>query len=120
MTTHDRRHTDDVIDALDVLTRALERARGEIDAALRRAAILRRQRAAGMGYARILSEAERPLIVESVTTVLASLSDAGSRFRRAQARAVYAEGLSMEMIGRLLGVSRQRVSSLVRRPERVG
>lgn len=105
-----------MLEALDVLSGALERARADIDAALHRAAILRKQRATGMSYIRIVAEADGPLLAQTVSALLSLLSDAGSRFRRAEVRAVYADGVSMETTARLFGVSRQRVSLLLRGP----
>jgi PAS domain S-box-containing protein len=84
------------------LARALERA--EVDAS---------RRGSGASYTEILQDREGPLVLELITAVLTALSETGSRLRRAEARAAYAEGLSMEKIGRIFGVSRQRVSSLL-------
>jgi predicted transcriptional regulator len=48
--------------------------------------------------------------------MLATLSGSGGALRRAEARALYAEGLSMDKIADVFGVSRQRVSSLLHVP----
>jgi predicted transcriptional regulator len=52
--------------------------------------------------------------VERVTTVLAALSGAGSTWRRAQARALQQERVSINRIAALFGVTRQRISALLR------
>jgi predicted transcriptional regulator len=41
----------------------------------------------------------------------------GHRVRRTEARALHREGLTMDEIARLFGVSRQRVSALLRDPD---
>ena len=46
---------------------------------------------------------------------LVALVDAGSRLRRAEARALHVEGMTMEQIADLFGVTRQRVSALLKR-----
>lgn len=54
-----------------------------------------------------------PPIVELLSANLATLSESGSALRGVQAEALRAEGLTMEQIGELFGVTRQRVSSLL-------
>jgi len=106
---------DPVLEALADLVRALEanmeRARASID----RAATIRRERLAGRAYRDIESGQQRPLIVELTRDNLAALVEAGSRLRRAEARALHAEGMTMEQIAALFGVTRQRVSALLKR-----
>lgn len=106
--------TDEVLDALSAVEDALVACREHIANAELRALTLREGRARGEPYSRLLTGVDGPLVVESLSAMLAVLSDAGGTFRRAFARAVYAEGLSMDTVARLLGVSRQRVSSLLR------
>jgi DNA-directed RNA polymerase sigma subunit (sigma70/sigma32) len=55
-----------------------------------------------------------PLLVELLSQSAGNLSGYGSRVRRAEARALHREGLTMEQIARLFGVTRQRVSALLR------
>ena len=43
-----------------------------------------------------------------------ALDTGGAGVRRAEARALYAEGLTMEQIAERFGVTRQRVSTLLR------
>ena len=79
-----------------------------------RIAHIRAERAAGRPYSEIVPAEERPLVVEMLTTSVRDLEDAGVRVRRDEARALYDEGMTMEAIAGLFGVSRQRVSALLR------
>lgn len=54
-----------------------------------------------------------PRIVELLSANLATLSESGAALRGVQAEALRAEGLTMEQIAELFGVTRQRVSSLL-------
>jgi hypothetical protein len=54
----------------------------------------------------------RPLIVELLTRSLSSCPEAGGRLRRAEARALYTEGLTMA-VADLFGVTWQRVAALL-------
>lgn len=105
---------DPVLDALDGLVRALRENATRIDATIARAERIRDQRLEGLSYREIESGEARPLIVELTRDNLAALVEAGSRLRRAEARALHGEGMTMEQIAELFGVSRQRVSALLR------
>jgi DNA-directed RNA polymerase specialized sigma24 family protein len=106
---------DPVLDALDELVRALATNRERIDATIARAATMKRLREEGRTYREIESGEAGPLVVELTRDNLAVLVDAGSRLRKAEARALHAEGMTMEQIAELFGVTRQRVSALLRR-----
>ncbi|WP_337062918.1 hypothetical protein [Kineococcus sp. G2] len=79
-----------------------------------RADLVAQHRAAGAPYARILAGKQRPLIVELLSSAARTLSDAGGRYRREQAQALADEGLHVEEIAHLFGVTRQRVSALLK------
>jgi hypothetical protein len=100
--------------ALRELDAALLASIAELTAARAKVEMVLAARIAGRAWREIVSVEERPLVVESVTAVLDRLSAVGSRFRRAQARALHREGLSMERVAALFGVTRQRVSALLR------
>jgi hypothetical protein len=108
---------DPALDALRVLDAAMEQTVAELSAARVRIQRLFAERAAGHGWHHIVEQEGPPLVVETVTAALDRLSTAGSRFRRAQARALHQAGLSMERVASLFGVTRQRVSALLREPE---
>lgn len=82
--------------------------------ALRRARAIRRARERGLRYSDIVPREERPLVVELLTHTLNDLSEAGSHFRRVEARALYTEGLTMAEIAGLFGVTRQRIAAILR------
>jgi len=109
---------DPVLEALSGLVRALRENSARIEATIARAERIREQREAGLSYREIESGEERPLIVELTRDNLAALVEAGSRLRRAEAHALHAEGMTMEQIAELFGVSRQRVSALLRPRDR--
>jgi hypothetical protein len=106
--------TDLTTDALDDLRRCLEASMTELTAASERVAELQDLRAAGNPWIDIVIAEERPLVVERITHVLDELGEAGGRFRRAEALALHQEGVSLNRIGQLFGVSRQRASVLVK------
>ena len=74
---------------------------------------IRDRLAAGESLSQIVADEPRPLIVELVTESIDTLNEAGSAFRRAEAAALRDEGLTIERIASLFGVSRQRVSALL-------
>ncbi len=108
-----------VLDALGEVSRALDGNVARLELARRRIARIREQRLAGMSYSQIVQQSERPLVIELITANLSELQRSGHTLRRAESRALYEEGLTMEQIAALFGVSRQRVSELLA-PERGG
>ena len=109
---------DPVLDALDEVVRALEANIERAQAMIERANAIRRQRAEGLSYREIETGEDRPIIVEVTRGNLAALAEAGSRLRRAEAHALHAEGMTMGEIAELFGVTRQRVSALLREDRR--
>jgi hypothetical protein len=81
----------------------------------KRIAQIRRLRAKGASYTEIVSSKDGPLIVQLLTESSVALDTSGANVRRAEARALYAEGLTMEQIAERFGVTRQRVSALLRK-----
>jgi len=57
---------------------------------------------------------QRLTLIEEISQAIRALSRNGSRFRRLEARALYAEGLTMAQLAAVLGVTRQRASVLLR------
>lgn len=108
-----RRFDDDVSAALDALMAALHDDDVR-DAATRRAEAIRRGRSVGEPYRELVGAGGHPLLVELVTEHLEKVATAGARLRRAEAAALYAEGLTMEQIADAFGVTRQRVSAILK------
>jgi Homeodomain-like domain len=81
----------------------------------RRIAQLRRLRSQGALYADIVPISDGPLIVQLVTQSSTALDSSGASVRRAEAHALYDEGLTMDQIAQRFGVTRQRVSALLRK-----
>ena len=109
--------TDPVLEALEDLVAALKENAARIESTINRAMQIRAERAGGRTYTEIETGDARPLIIEMTRDSLAALVEAGGRLRRAEARALYAEGMTMEQIAALFGVSRQRVSALLKQAD---
>jgi hypothetical protein len=108
---------DPALDALQALDAAIETTLEELSSARERIGWLHAQRQAGRDWREIAENAERPFVVETITAALDRLSVTGSCFRRAQARALHRSGLSMDSVASMFGVTRQRVSALLREAE---
>ncbi|WP_432511322.1 hypothetical protein [Kineococcus sp. SYSU DK001] len=92
----------ELTEAVEVLHLVRERAQGVLH-----------RRARGESYSDILRSTKRPFIAETLARTMGELAEAGSRYRRAQVRALRAEGFSVPDIAVLFGVTRQRVSALL-------
>lgn len=110
-----------MLDTMDPVVAALEEVRTAITAniasgeeVLRRIDQLIEAREAGRTWAEIVPAEEPPLVVELLALNHGRLSASGSKLRRAQARALHDEGMTMEQIAQAFGVTRQRVSALLR------
>lgn len=116
---------DEQADALASFTGAIDELMAVLDeiAAVRRVLSrrtqqVRKQLGSGRSLADIVAHEEPPLAVATLREASARFTDAFSRFQRAEARVLHAEGMSMERIGNLFGVSRQRVAHLLEPPKR--
>jgi DNA-directed RNA polymerase specialized sigma24 family protein len=108
---------DPFLDALTALERTLADHEQRTTLIRRRIAQLRRLRAQGVPYAETVAISDGPLIVQLLTESSKALDTSGASVRRAEARALYAEGLTMDQIAERFGVTRQRVSALLRRAQ---
>ena len=57
---------------------------------------------------------DQPRMVEMLSENLAILEDVGSSFRQSLAQSLRAEGMTIHSIGELFGVTRQRISALLK------
>jgi hypothetical protein len=103
--------------ALTDLVAELDRCIDELEQARARADVLLRHRQAGGAWLEIVTGEARPLIVERLSTVLARLASAGHVWRREQAAALQGEQVSINRIAALFGVTRQRISALLKEPD---
>jgi len=106
---------DAFLEALTALERTLADNDKRTTLIRRRIAQLRQLRSQGAPYAEIVPIKDGPLIVQLLTESSAALDVSGASVRRAEARALYAEGLTMDQIAERFGVTRQRVSALLRK-----
>ncbi len=68
----------------------------------------------GASIQELVNREDSPRIVELLTLNAAALAEVGSGFRASLALALRSEGLTIEVIADLFGVTRQRISALLR------
>jgi hypothetical protein len=100
--------------ALDALVSELDHCIEELSRARTRAEVLLRARRSGRQWLEVVTREDRPLIVERISTVLAALATAGHAWRLEQAVALQREDVSINRIAALFGVTRQRISALLK------
>jgi hypothetical protein len=100
--------------ALSDLDAALDRSLAMTQRMRDRIAFLREQIDAGHRLPEVVPAEQSPLLVQLLTESANLLHTYGTRVRRTEARALHREGMTMDEIARLFGVSRQRVSALLR------
>jgi hypothetical protein len=109
-----RSQPDLALRALERLVTELSDCTAELDRARTRAEQLLSARRGGQSWLEIVTAEDRPLVVESLSTVLSSLARAGHEWRREEASALRTEQVSINRIAALFGVTRQRISALLR------
>ena len=67
----------------------------------------------GENWAEVMGPHHTPQLIEATNDLIDDLMRLGAELRRVLARGLYAEGLSMEEIASMYGVSRQRVSAII-------
>lgn len=105
---------DPVLVALEELVEALRQNVDASQVAMERARMIKALRARGLDYRDIADETGAPLVIQLVTENLDRLRVHGAQLRQVQAAALYEEGMTMNEIAELFGVTRQRVSALLR------
>jgi hypothetical protein len=101
-------------EALAALLTVLDTCLTELTDARQRAERLLDERRSGRAWLDIVTTERRPLVVEQISSVMASLATAGGAWRREQAHALQSEQVSINRIAALFGVTRQRISALLR------
>ena len=114
MDTPTVRADDDATRALRALMEEIVACTAQLEQAHARAEDLLLMRQAGTSWEAIVTAEERPLIVEQISSVLGALNSAGADWRREQAAALQAEHVSINRIAAMFGVTRQRISALLR------
>ena len=64
-------------------------------------------------YARTVPLRPRLTVIEQISRAVRMLTQEGNRFRRLEAQALSAEGLTTAPLASMIGVSRQRASALL-------
>ena len=100
--------------ALEDLDRALDESVAMAQRMKQRIEEIRAARSAGRSLREIVPYEDTPLIVQLLTESTNLLHSYGNRVRRTEARALHREGMTMDEIAKLFGVTRQRVSALLR------
>jgi predicted XRE-type DNA-binding protein len=112
---------EEFLQALEELDAALDENLRRMEQMKARIAELRHVCREGRPLREVVSEETPPLVVSLLTETGQALQSYGSRVRRTEARALHREGLTMDQIASLFGVTRQRVSALLRDdPDRGG
>ena len=102
------------LQALDDLDRALDESLEMTNRMKGRIEEIRSAYAEGRPLTEIIPNEETPLLVQLLTRSTNLLHSYGTRVRRTEAGALHREGMTMDEIARLFGVTRQRVSALLR------
>ncbi|HEX2904266.1 MAG TPA: helix-turn-helix domain-containing protein [Jatrophihabitans sp.] len=110
------RRDDPTLAALEKLLAALDETEADMKVVRTRAAFIKQQRAAGSSWTDLVYGEQQPLIVKLLGNIHDRLNTVGVEWRRREAAALHDEGMPMDEIAVLFGVSRQRISTLLRKP----
>jgi hypothetical protein len=104
----------DVVTAIDDLIEAIDETCEDAESVVGSAEALRERTVAGASFGEALAEEPRPPLLQHVTVLHRRLGESLSQLRRAQAAQLRREGETVDQIARRLGVTRQRVSALLK------
>jgi len=105
---------DEVVTCLIELVAATDELRRRLGAVFDGGLLTHLRTANGVSYEQVVPLGRRLQEVVLISEAFKALSDAGGRYRHVEAKALYHEGMTMDEIARVLGVTRQRVSALLR------
>lgn len=100
--------------AIGALERALDENVARTAEMRARLLVMREGIDAGRSVHELVDDEPEPRIVELLTANLDALNSAGADLRAAEAHALRAEGLTIDAIATRFGVTRQRISALLR------
>ena len=100
--------------ALTALVEAVEQSSAEAQLLLTSVASLRRAVLSGSSVTEALADETDPGTVQLLSRVLSRLMEASGNARRELVRSMRAEGASIPAIARVLGVTHQRVSNILK------
>ena len=110
---------DPVVVALALLSDVAASSADDLISLNENLAALHNHRVRGRSWHRIISDVDSPNPLPSLTVIATNFARASGAFRRALAVGLRKEGMQVSEIAALFGVSRQRVSALIR-PRRQG
>lgn len=105
------------LEALEELDGALDRSVELHGRMKERLSQLRTWISEGRNLTEVVPAEDPPLLVQLLTETAGLLHTYGNTVRRTEARALRQQGMTMDQIARLFGVTRQRVSTLLRDSE---
>ena len=108
------RRTDDFLHALDDLEAALAANERRTEQMRTRMREIRQALESGRSLTEVVPAEKPPLIVQLVTESSNALHETGNLVRTTEARLLHRDGMTMDRIAALFGVTRQRVSALLK------
>lgn len=102
------------VDALRALERALEQNQQRTQRMKARIDQLVEACETGQPISEIVPQESTPLTVQLLTESVQALNEYGGELRRTEAQVLHREGMTMGQIAELFGVTRQRISALLR------
>ncbi|MBT8239843.1 MAG: helix-turn-helix domain-containing protein, partial [Acidimicrobiia bacterium] len=103
-----------LVEALQVMEEAAASNAERSQEVRRRARRLRKKLEGGQAPTDVVQDEDRPRTVELLSANMETLETAGAELRAAQALALRADGMTIAAIAELFGVTRQRISALLR------
>ncbi len=109
---------DEAVACLVELVAATDELGRRLGALFDRGLLMHLRTVSGLSYQQLVPLGRRLQAIELISEAFKALADAGGRFRHAEAKALYDEGMTMDEIAQVLCVTRQRVSALLRQHPR--